>query len=114
SLGNIEVCQQFHPRHNRSRELSGHTLHRLQDPVDAITNVQPVLERFEMNIRGPEINHPVDDGTDQPDHRRFSREIAEMLYEIGTFAAALPRILLSILQHEHGAPESLLDVALQT
>ena len=51
----------------------------VQHAVDAVAHDQPVLERLDVDVRCAHFQRIGDDQRDQPYHRRFRREILELL-----------------------------------
>ncbi len=61
----------------------------MQHAVDAVTHLQPVLERLDMDVRGALLDRALDHQVDQPDDRRFGGQVAQML-DVVFARAALP------------------------
>ena len=49
--------------------------------------LQPVLERLDVNVRRTQFHRTLDDQVDQPDHRRFGRQVAQVLDIVEAFLA---------------------------
>ena len=81
-LRNVEVRQQLDARADRSAVLGRHDLRRMNDAIDAVAHMKTVVERLEVNVGSAKLDHPPDDGVDQPDHRRLAGEIFQVLDEI--------------------------------
>ena len=80
-FGDVEMAQNFDARNDRGLEpldLRGHR-HFLQHAVDAITDAQFVLERFEMNVRGAQFDRVLQDLVDETDDRGVSSAASSRL-----------------------------------
>ncbi len=87
----------------------------MKHTVDPVADVELVLERLDMNVRGPLFDGPLQQQVDQADHRGFGREVLEVL-DIGFLVAGIFFQVLDKGAHRAAAPavvtlDQLLDVA---
>jgi hypothetical protein len=64
----------------------------MQHAVDAIAHLQMILERLDVHVRRALLDRALQDQVDQPDHRRFGRQIAQML-DVVFFGGAAVEVL---------------------
>ena len=62
-----------------------------QHAVDAVAHLQPVLERFDVDVRRAQFDRALDDQVDQADHRRFGGEVAQVLDVVHVAASSRRR-----------------------
>ena len=71
ALGDVHVGHDFHARDQCGMKLFGRRRFFLQQAVDAVTQLQRLLERDEMNIAGALPQRRRDDQVDEVDDRRL-------------------------------------------
>ena len=59
----------------------------LQHAIDAVAQVQAILEGLDMDIRGGHVHRPMNNLVDQADDRRLAGQVFQMLDEL---VVALP------------------------
>ena len=62
ALCNVQVRQQLHPRVDGGTQSRGNHIGVVDDTIHAIPHMQAVIEGFQMDVRGPHIDHTADDG----------------------------------------------------
>ena len=81
-LGDVEVRQQLDARTDRGAVLEPDRLAGMDHAVDPVAHMQPVFERFEVDVRRAQVGDAADDRVDQPDHRRLAGQVLQVLDEI--------------------------------
>src|SRR5690606_26123404 len=79
ALGDVELGHDLDPADHRGGEVLRRAFAFLQHAVDAIAHLQPVLERFDVDVGGAQLDRALDDQVHQPDHRRLRGEVAQVL-----------------------------------
>ena len=79
AFGDVELGHDLDAGNHRGGRTGRWRLDFLQHTVDAVTHFQSILERLDVNIRGPRLDCALDDQIDQANDRRFGSQIAQML-----------------------------------
>ena len=70
-FGDVHVRHDLEPGDHGTLQTAGRILALLQNAIDAVANAEPLLVRFEMNVRRPAGDRLPEDGLDEPDDRRL-------------------------------------------
>ena len=79
ALGDVEIGHDLHARDHRGSKLARRRFDLVQDAVDPVTHDQAVFERLDVDVGGPRLERVGNDERDQPDHRRFGRQVLQLL-----------------------------------
>src|SRR5579885_1942043 len=79
-LGDVELRHDLHARDDGRLEPTGRGVDVVQHAVDAVADLELVLERLDVDVRGALLERAVDELVDEPDHRRLAREIAQVVH----------------------------------
>ncbi len=79
ALGNVELGHDLDAADHGGGQIGRRAFGLLQHAIDPVAHLQPVLERFDVNVGGARLDRPLDDQIDQPDHRRFRGQITQVL-----------------------------------
>ena len=79
ALGYVKVSKQLDARGNGRGEGGIDQFAFLKNTVDAIANVEPVFEGFDVNVGRSQVDDTRDDLIDQPDDRRLGGKVLQML-----------------------------------
>ena len=78
-FGDVEPGKDLDTAHEGGTQPSRWGHHVPQDPVDAVTDLQPFTVGFDMDVGCVGADRVRDDLIDEADHRRFLRQILEVL-----------------------------------
>ena len=117
---NVELRHQFEPADNSGLEFARRRLLVRQDAIDAITDAEFLLERFDMDVGGTALNCECDHRVDQADDRRFARHVAQVFQvfaglgkvNITGLAVAVAEVALNSIENFGFAGEMDLDAEL--
>ena len=82
ALGNVQMRHQLNARAHRSRQARRHQLAGVDHTVHAVTHVQTVVKRLQMDVGRAQVGHLANNAVDQADHRRFAGQILQMLNKV--------------------------------
>src|SRR5690606_10294152 len=88
ALGDVELGHDLDAADHRRGEVGRRAFALLQHAVDAVADLQPVLERFDVDIGGAQLDRALDHQVHQPDHRGFRGEVAQVLDVVHVAAVA--------------------------
>lgn len=103
-LGDVEPRENLDTREDGSKQPSGGAIALDQAAVDPIAHTDPVLERFDVNIGGPQLHCLGDDEMDQPDNRRAA--LVDLFFAAGHLVLGLGEVdgrVGEFLEHRVGA-----------
>jgi len=89
ALGDVQPRHDLDAADHCSGQIDRRAFAFDQHAVDAVTHLQAILERFDMDIRGAQFHRPLDHQVDQPDHRRFGGQIAQVFDVVDRSAFAV-------------------------
>ncbi len=117
AFGDVQARHDLDPRDHRRRRAHGWGFGQVQHAIDPVTDVELVLEGFDMNIRSALLDRPLQQQVDQANHRCLRGEVLEV-FDIGLLVAAV--VFQVFDQRAHGraalaviALDQLLDIAAQ-
>jgi hypothetical protein len=87
ALGDVEPAMILMRDDRRSGQVGRRAFAFLEHAVDAVAHLQPVLERFDVDIRCAQFHRALDHQVHQPDDRRFRGEVAQVLDIVEAFLA---------------------------
>ena len=109
ALGDVEMGQQFHPGAHRGAMLGRHQLGRMDHAVDAVTHMQAVVERLQVDIGRAQLDHLADDGVDEANHRGLAGQVFQVFDKV---AGVIESILVFVQPHpRRGLGQGPFDVA---
>src|SRR5581483_5682992 len=79
TLGDVELRHDLDARDDRRLEPARRALDVVQDPVDAVADLELVLERLDVDVRRALLDRAVDEQVHEADDRRLAREVAEVV-----------------------------------
>ena len=79
ALGDVELGHDLDAADHRGGEVDRRAFALDQHAVDAIAHLQPVLERFDVDVGRAQLDRALDHQVHQPDHRRFRGQVAQVL-----------------------------------
>ncbi|MNV32644.1 hypothetical protein D3C71_1239860 [compost metagenome] len=89
AFGDVQPRHDLDAADHRGGQVGGRALAFDQHPVHAVAHLQAVLEGFDVDVRGTQLEGTLDDQVDQADHRRFGGQVAQMLDVIDGRALAV-------------------------
>src|SRR6185295_15145042 len=78
SLGDVELRHDLDARHDRRLQPARRGFDVVQHAVDAVTDLELVLERLDVDIRRALLERPVDEQVDEPDDGRLGGEVPQV------------------------------------
>ncbi|MNV28254.1 hypothetical protein D3C71_1194390 [compost metagenome] len=79
TLGDVELGHDLDAADHRSGEVHRRAFAIDQHAIDAVTHLQAILERFDMDVGRAQFHRTLDQQVHQADDRRFGGQIAQML-----------------------------------
>ncbi len=133
AFGDIHFAHDLDPGQQGAQQASGGTVPFDQHAINAVANADAVFERFNVNVRGPQLHRFVDDQVGQADDRRagfvdllfrsrlhrlgfgeIDRRIGEILqHRVGALAVQRAVVLIDGLQDALPRSQRDLDLAVQ-
>src|SRR5262249_54181979 len=79
TLRDVELRHDLDARHDRGGQAARRRLDVVQHAVDAVADLELVLERLDVDVGGTLLDGPVDDEVDHADDRRLAGQIAQVI-----------------------------------
>ena len=80
ALGDVQVGHDLDPRDHRGRQALGRRLDVVQHAVDAVADVQLVLERLDVDVGRAHVERVGDEQAHEADDRRLGRQVLQLLH----------------------------------
>ena len=79
-LGDVQLGHDFEPGDDRRLEAFRGRFHVVQHAVDPVPHPEMILERFQVNVRGPPFDGPGDDQVHETDDRTFGGHVPQLIH----------------------------------
>ena len=79
ALGDVELRHDLDARDDRGLQPARRRLDVVQHAVDAVADLELVLERLDVDVGRALLDGAVDEHVHQPDDRRLARQVAEVV-----------------------------------
>ena len=112
-LRDVKMGQQFDARTDGCRKTRRHNLAQMDHAIDAVTHMKAIVKRLQMDIGRAQVRDAPNDGVDQADHRRFARQVFQVLDEIAAIHSIGKTVITIRSRLLSGLCQRLLDIALQ-
>src|SRR5690606_25451761 len=79
AFGDVEPGHDLDPADHRGGEVGRRAFALLEHAIDAIAHLEPVLERFDVDVGRTHLDRALDDQVHQADDRRLGGQVAQVL-----------------------------------
>ena len=79
ALGDVEFGHDLDAADHRRGQVGRRALALFQHAIDAVAHLQPIFERFDMDVGRAQFHCALDHQVHQPDHRRLRGQVAQVL-----------------------------------
>ena len=98
ALGDVKVRHDLDARNNGSSLTLGRRFNLVQHAVNAVAHDQPIFERLDVNVGRAGFERVGDNQADQANHRRFRRQIFELLNVVTEGVGINPRFEIAVVK----------------